>query len=131
MPVCSWRRRERRPSFRPLLGVAVKVVGAMYHVDAEDAQRLLPEDVGRVQHADVKDDLTGRTARLDLKAYPPSSHGIRCALEVAGSHRVDKGEEAGFADDSRLCLPFSIEIPSQVPPSWPKLAADRRLRVAL
>jgi len=71
-------------------------------VDAQNTDSLLLEDVGRIAHVDVQQDVAGRTAGLQLE---PETDPAMCVVgsgEVTGGEGIDKTEKpsllpAGFA----------------------------------
>ena len=77
------------------LRISGVVKSAVDEVDADDAQRLLLEDVFPVPHADMDDDLAGLGEWFVLKPDPQPAMAIMGSLEALGDDCVGEHEEPG------------------------------------
>ena len=71
-------------------------------IDAENADGFLLEDIRRIAHVDVQQDVVGRAAGLQLKTETDPAVRVVGPGEVARGDGINKGEEArvraaGFA----------------------------------
>ena len=71
-------------------------------IDAENTDGFLLEDIGRIEHVDVQQDVVGRAARLRLKTETDPAIAVVCPGEVARGDGINKRKEArvrpaGFA----------------------------------
>jgi hypothetical protein len=91
-----------------LIGLAVEIDSWVYiecgvdKIDAQNADGLLLEDIGRISHIDVQKDVVGRAASLQLKAKTDPTMRIVGSGEVTGGDGINKAKEpslrsTGFA----------------------------------
>jgi hypothetical protein len=76
-----------------LLRIVAVVKGAVDGVDADDAERLLLEDVFFVPHPHVENDIARRAVGLGLEADTEPAVGVVGAFEISGGNGVGENEE--------------------------------------
>ena len=70
------------------------IKGGVNQIYAEDADRLLLEDVGGIPHINVQEQVVWLAARLHLKSQSNPAVRLVGSRKIAGGDRVDEAEEA-------------------------------------